>query len=210
MCWRLRIIRPVGGLLASLLILVSACSSSEPAATADRVEALQERIAELEEENTALEEQVDALRSTTTVSTTTAAPSTTTTSTIPVVLLRGDITMHANATTFSTTKVGLRVDEERRYCWGQPGYDDLAEGASVVVTDETGSVVATGTLTAGQYDEMEYHDDIQWSTGYCTWAFETTIPGDRPFYAVEVNHRGKVTFSREDLEAADWYAALSL
>ncbi|WP_155855285.1 hypothetical protein [Actinotalea ferrariae] len=45
--------------------------------------------------------------------------------------------------------------------------------------------------------------------GWCTFPFTVDVP-DSDFYSIEVAHRGKVNFSRQDLEAEGWVVALSV
>jgi hypothetical protein len=45
--------------------------------------------------------------------------------------------------------------------------------------------------------------------GFCAFSFETSV-ADAEFYSVEVAHRGKVNFSRDQLDASDWTVDLSL
>ena len=72
------------------------------------------------------------------------------------------------------------------------GYDDIAEGAQVVITDQFGATVAIGELEAGII-----------SMGG-TYLFQFTVrdvpPGKR-FYGVEVSHRGRVQYDEAKLRA---------
>lgn len=70
-------------------------------------------------------------------------------------------------------------------CKGAGGYDDIAAGAQVTVTDETGKVVGVGNLAGGRYGD----------SGACLFTFEVDgVQPGRPFYGVEVSHRGVVRF----------------
>lgn len=78
-------------------------------------------------------------------------------------------------------------------CAGRDGYDDITAGASVVVTDQGGAVIATGALGTGS-------PTVDSTTGratQCTFAIEVTSVPDRPFYGVAVSHRGTQTYSAE-------------
>jgi hypothetical protein len=82
-------------------------------------------------------------------------------------------------------------------CRGTRGYSDIAEGAGVTVRDGKGEVIAVGSLRT----------DMSRSTvTHCTYTFSIEAP-DVPFYAIEVSHRGSVTFSKADVAAG---VALSL
>ena len=85
-------------------------------------------------------------------------------------------------------------------CTGVGGYDDLHAGTAVVVKDETGKVLATGSLAGGKIISLET----------CQWTFDVANVPDAQFYQVEVSHRGNVTFSRADLDNTGWKVALSL
>lgn len=76
-------------------------------------------------------------------------------------------------------------------CRGKGGYDDIAEGASVTITDAAGATVAIGRLGLG---------DRQ-NTG-CVFGFSVTdVPTGRHFYGIEVSHRGVVKFSEAELKS---------
>jgi len=69
------------------------------------------------------------------------------------------------------------------------GYDDLPN-AQVVVTDAAGTVIATTNLDDGRYLP---------SPRGCQWRFLLTIPEGSTFYGIEVAHRGRLQYSREQL-----------
>lgn len=82
-------------------------------------------------------------------------------------------------------------------CTGWQGYSDITAGAPVVITDQAGTVVATGQLQQGTAT-------VDTTTGRataCTLAF--AVPGlpDRSFYGVAVSHRGTQTYSAADARA---------
>jgi len=84
-------------------------------------------------------------------------------------------------------------------CAGYQGYSDIAAGAPVVITDQGGTVIATGQLATGSAA-------VDTATGRATsCVLDFTVPDvpDRPFYGVAVSHRGTVTFSAADARAAN-------
>jgi hypothetical protein len=85
-------------------------------------------------------------------------------------------------------------------CSGTGGYDDVDAGASVVVTNEQGTVIGTGSLGLGSASPG----------GDCVFNFTVAGLPEGRFYGVEVSHRGKVTFSREQLEQDGWNVELTL
>jgi hypothetical protein len=76
-----------------------------------------------------------------------------------------------------------------------PGYNDITAGAPVVVKDESGKILATGSLG---------------SETSCR--FPLTVDGipDAKFYQVEVSHRGALTYSPSDLDQRGWKIELTL
>jgi len=85
-------------------------------------------------------------------------------------------------------------------CTGMGGYDDIQQGAAVVVRDESNKVLATSSLKGGKIVALE------------TCGFDFTVDNvpDANFYQVEVSHRGAVTYSKADLDSKGWKVALSL
>jgi len=78
-------------------------------------------------------------------------------------------------------------------CTGTEGYADIGEGSPVTVYNAAAQIVAIGALGKGGT-----LDAAGWS---CLFPFEVAgIPSDSKFYQVEVSHRGKITFSRGDVE----------
>lgn len=84
-------------------------------------------------------------------------------------------------------------------CTGQGGYDDIHDGTAVVIKDESSKVLATGSLGSGTID-----------SGVCLFHFTVSGVPDANFYEVEVSHRGNVTYSKADIEKADWEVDLEL
>lgn len=72
------------------------------------------------------------------------------------------------------------------------GYDDIREGAQVVVTDAAGKTIALGQLGAGS-----------WKRGVgCIFLFTVAdIPAGEKFYGIEVSHRGKVQYTAAQMSA---------
>jgi hypothetical protein len=110
-----------------------------------------------------------------------------------VVTLTGDRSIDIKAPLEGADIAVLKGD-----CSGIHGYDDLAEGAAVVVKNDKGRTIANTQLGAGTP-----------ATGACTWTFKTSVP-DASFYAVTVSHRGEITYSKKQLTKSKWAIALSL
>ncbi len=75
------------------------------------------------------------------------------------------------------------------------GYDDIATGTAVTVTNEKGTTIGTTTLGKGTIRLDPY---IR-----CEFVFAVSVPGAK-FYGVEVAHRGVVQKSFEELESDGW------
>lgn len=83
-------------------------------------------------------------------------------------------------------------------CQVEEGYDDIAEGRSVVIRDSKGETVAIGDLGAVVLAVVEGETDMRMT--YCRAHFSVDeVPRGRGFYSVEVGSRGEVEFSEEAL-----------
>lgn len=131
--------------------------------------------------------------STPAATTTTAAPTTTTLATETI------------AGTFTLTNPQVRPPTEP--CVGEEGFDDIQEGAQVVIRDGDGTTIANSALGPGEATSDSTGPGSLW---YCVFAFSVEVPAGEPFYSVEVSHRGEVTYSAEEMEAADWVVSLEL
>lgn len=105
-------------------------------------------------------------------------------------------------------------------CGGSGGYDDFGAGMNVTARDGSGRIVGSGNsrnltesdlssdlpgLAAAAADESE-EDGIDVT---CVVSFEIEVE-DADFYEIEVGSRGGLSYSRADLDAADWFIELSL
>lgn len=90
---------------------------------------------------------------------------------------------------------GLTVAGDNTKCEGRGGYADLTKTAQVVVTDAAGAVVATGAIDDFGTRTNDYGRIIR-----CVFTFTVYgVPAGHDFYGVEVAHRGKLTYSAEQL-----------
>lgn len=72
------------------------------------------------------------------------------------------------------------------------GYDDIREGAQVVVSDEAGATIALGRLGSGVFRRRD-----DGSKG-CDFPFAVEqVPPGHGFYGVEVSHRGRLQYTAE-------------
>lgn len=78
-------------------------------------------------------------------------------------------------------------------CSGLNGYDDLGVGTAVTVYDQTGVIIGTDKLDPGKISESYTDPATLQLTGLCHFSFAVRGLPQRPFYQVEVSHRGKLT-----------------
>lgn len=91
---------------------------------------------------------------------------------------------------------------EGEWCTGSGGFKDLREGGQVLVLNQDGTTVGTGTLSAGKQDSSR--------RALCTWTFSVAGIPDAAFYRVKVNHRDGPTYSMTDMETRGWVVDLVL
>jgi hypothetical protein len=87
------------------------------------------------------------------------------------------------------------------------GFDDLAEGAAVTVTDSSGSKVALGMLDAGRLANLPrgYEPPLGLRKA-CQFPFIINdVPAGDPVYSLEISNRGSVDFSPEDSESLELF-----
>lgn len=89
-------------------------------------------------------------------------------------------------------------------CEGTNGYNDIRGGASVVIHDSAGRVIATGQLDDGVGSDFATSEIAL----TCRFAFRVPDVPRQKFYGVEVSHRGTVQFSAA--KVADGAVGLSL
>jgi hypothetical protein len=80
------------------------------------------------------------------------------------------------------------------------GYSDVHSGTIITVTDEAGTVIATGELGQG---ELSLEDG-------CKFTYEITSVPEAQFYKIEVTHRGGLTYSFDDMISNDWTISSTL
>jgi hypothetical protein len=107
---------------------------------------------------------------------------------------------------------GIRLDqtaEGAESCKGTGGYDDIAPGLGVVVRNEDGKTIGTGTL---ENPEPPADNAVGYvgTEGLCRFVFQVPLRETATFYAIEVGTRGELTYSHTDLEATDWAVEASL
>ena len=84
---------------------------------------------------------------------------------------------------------GRGVDTSGSSCRGTDGYDDLREGAQVVVTDPAGVTLAVTQLGVGESKDSTT----------CTFPFTVKVRAGRGIYGIEVSHRKMVYYTEAEL-----------
>jgi hypothetical protein len=77
-------------------------------------------------------------------------------------------------------------------------FQGIAKGTPVTVTDASGAVVARSSLGFGRQIGP-----------YCEFQFSARVP-DRTMYMIEVDHRGRVTYTKAYFQFFRWNAGLAL
>ncbi len=111
----------------------------------------------------------------------------------------GSHTLHGTLTLTSSSGISRSGGN----CSGTGGYDDLTAGAAVTVKNESGTVIATGSLERGA-------SDATYPTVVCHFSFTISNLPDAKFYSVEVTHRGALTYSQDQLNSNGWKVEASI
>lgn len=107
----------------------------------------------------------------------------------PIATSSGPLVISGSLTLKDSSGV-LNLDDTA--CSGMHGYDDIRRGTQVVVTDQSGTVLGTGELGAGVLQNPGL-------LRTCRFAFTVLVPPGKPFYSIEVSHRGKLTHSAAEV-----------
>lgn len=84
-------------------------------------------------------------------------------------------------------------------CRGKAGYEDLREGAQVVVAAATGRTIAIGRLGAGKSTTVGGDGSVARLVA-CTFPITIQdVPDGEDFYKITVTHRGTQEYSRDQL-----------
>lgn len=82
-------------------------------------------------------------------------------------------------------------------CTGRGLYDDITLGTPVVVTDENGTTIATGTLGVG-YPIRNPSDATR--AVQCDLEINTfSVPADRQFYRMKIGERQTIEYNKFDI-----------
>jgi hypothetical protein len=103
--------------------------------------------------------------------------------------IRGTFTLREGSTTDSFA------------CSGTGGYSDIRPGTEVTVRDGSGSLIASNQLGVSSYNS---------DSRSCVFAFIVSDVPRADFYEIAVGRRGSLSYSRSQLERADWSVAFEL
>jgi hypothetical protein len=85
-------------------------------------------------------------------------------------------------------------------CQGTGGYSDIGPGSSVILKDETGTVIGSTELGTGTGTSTD-----------CTFTFSmANVPDTAKFYVITVSHRGDISKSHDELAANGWAFDLTM
>lgn len=101
------------------------------------------------------------------------------------------------------------VGTEGGNCVTEGGFSDIASGGQVTITNESGKVVALGTLDAGRATGVMVLPTFNPETGQieqvpqatkCVFGFSVpSVPEGENFYAIEMGHRKPLKYTRSEL-----------
>jgi hypothetical protein len=97
---------------------------------------------------------------------------------------------------------GMGVNS-RGECYGQNGFNDIMGQISVIIKNESGTVIAVGKTDTGK--QPEEHSAVR-----CIFNFRVENIPKSVFYSVEIGRRGSKTFSRQQLKDQGWDLKLRL
>jgi hypothetical protein len=107
-------------------------------------------------------------------------------------------------------------------CYGNEGFSDITSGAEVTVFNESGTVIGTGSLDAGQVDgdatvgkntnpaNPRFGERLSPEGASCEFSFTVNSLPTAKFYRFKVSHRDGPNFSFDDLVSQNWMPRLSL
>ena len=110
-------------------------------------------------------------------------------------VLRGTVTL----TGFVMSQSG----QEGQTCWGRDAFSDIRPDAQVRVLDESGSIVATGSLVSSRYGG-------EWPNYQCSLGLSVPDVPSAKFYTVKIGEREGPTYSIADMKRMGWTVEMGL
>lgn len=90
-------------------------------------------------------------------------------------------------------------------CYGTGGFDDIGPSMPVTVRDGKGNILATGTTGTGSQPQNSEYAAVE-----CTFKFQVDNIPKSNFYSIEVNRRGELNFSFEEMQRKNWEVNFTL
>ena len=87
-------------------------------------------------------------------------------------------------------------------CYGKGDYSDVTEGLGIVVRNSQGTIMARGSLEAGEVTDIAFKE--------CQFTFAVSSIPFSEFYELAVGSRVQQVYSHADLEKLDWHVDLPL
>lgn len=81
----------------------------------------------------------------------------------------------------------------------------MQPGTEVTVKDEDGTLLASGSLQAGELAEV-----LEGVLLFCEFPFTIEDVPDAKFYSIETGDRGELSYSKEEMEEMNWKVEFSL
>ena len=113
--------------------------------------------------------------------------------------LKGTMTLVGYSNIYTRSDTREAGDE----CTGHEGYDDIAAGVQVKVSD------GSKTLGVGELGLGTLRVDSD-SSETCVFPIRVDDVSDSKFYTVEVSHRGGISYSAAKLDRSGWRVYFSL
>lgn len=168
-------------LFVTSALLISGCGSDDQEMLMSSIEQLQDDVERLQSEVDHLSEEAAS---------TTTSPAVGRVEVVGLLRLKGDNRM-------------LDITKEGVECAGDGGFQDIHEGANVVIRGPADQVVAASALETG----IRKGDLLE---GACTFRFVAEVPTGLRFYTFSIAGRDGPTLAESDLEADGWRAELHL
>ena len=122
---------------------------------------------------------------------------------------------------FTLMTLDSDISGELGDCSGTGGYDDFGPGMDIRILNQDNKLIGSGStksldqlaVTDPEYFELLKGDDFDPNDDaeiVCQVAALVPVSGGAEFYRVEIGRRGEMSYTRADLEEADWQLDLSL
>lgn len=115
---------------------------------------------------------------------------------LPTITITGTFTLVADPK--------LDASQAGRPCSGSGGYSDFGSGMNVTIRDGSGTIIATTNTTDAEWVQLDQVGGV-----WCRTSFETTAD-IVDYYTIAIGRRGELSYSFDELKAANFEVALTL